>query len=106
MFNKEQAEKVAREYADEVVKELEPKSIVLYGSYAKGTQSINSDIDVAVIYDGFKGDWLKTSALLWKLSSKINLDIEPILLDMSKDSSGFVQNIFSTGQIIYNNDAI
>ncbi|MCL2556262.1 MAG: hypothetical protein FWE03_04530 [Firmicutes bacterium] len=55
------------------------------------------------MYDGFEGDWLKTSALLWKLSSKINLDIEPILLDMSKDSSGFVQNIFSTGQIIYNN---
>ncbi|MCL2556261.1 MAG: hypothetical protein FWE03_04525 [Firmicutes bacterium] len=38
MFNKEQIEKVVREYANEVIKKLDPKSIVLYRSYAIGTQ--------------------------------------------------------------------
>jgi len=102
MLSKKQVSQLVKRYADEVVKELSPKSIVLYGSYAKGTQNNDSDIDVAVIYDGFNGDWLKTSALLWKLSSKVSLDIEPILLDTTKDKSGFVQNVLGTGEIIYN----
>jgi len=44
-----------RQYADAVTKEMSPASIVLYGSYAKGNAREDSDIDVAVIFDGFTG---------------------------------------------------
>ncbi|MCL2518740.1 MAG: nucleotidyltransferase domain-containing protein [Oscillospiraceae bacterium] len=90
-----------KQYADVVTKELSPSAIVLYGSYAKGTANDNSDIDVAVIYDGFTGDWLKTSSQLWFLRKNVSYDIEPILLDSTQDKSGFVKNIYKTGQIIY-----
>jgi len=83
------------------VKELSPADIVLFGSYAKGNARDGSDIDVAVIYDGFSGDWLETSALLWKLRHAVSLDIEPILLDSTEDKSGFVANIYKTGEIVY-----
>jgi predicted nucleotidyltransferase len=92
-------------YADAVTKELSPAAIVLYGSYAKGTAHEGSDIDVAVIFDGFRGDWLKTSSYLWGMTEGISFDIEPILLDSLQDQSGFVRNIYKTGRVIYKRDA-
>jgi predicted nucleotidyltransferase len=88
-------------YADLVARELSPSAVVLYGSYAKGDAREDSDIDVAVIFNGFEGDWLETSSFLWRLRRKISFDIEPILLDSTQDKSGFVANILKTGQVIY-----
>jgi predicted nucleotidyltransferase len=90
-----------QQYASAVTRELSPSAIVLYGSYAKGNPHADSDIDVAVIFDGFSGDWLKTSNRLWRLTEDISLYIEPILLDSTEDKSGFVSNIYKTGQVIY-----
>ena len=74
---------------------------MLFGSYAKDNAHEDSDIDVAVIFNGYTGDWLKTSSSLWRLRRGISLDIEPHLLDTASDKSGFVQHVFKTGQIIY-----
>jgi len=93
--------KTVRQYASAVIKELAPDAIVLYGSYAKDNARDDSDIDVAIIFDGFTGDWLKTSARLWHLTEDISFDIEPILLDKARDKSGFVRYIMKTGQVIW-----
>ena len=101
MLDKAAAVNAARQYAEAVTKEFSPSAIVLYGSYAGGNVHEDSDIDVAVIFTGFYGDWLQTSARLWRLIEDISFNIEPILLDSSEDKSGFVKNIIKTGQIIY-----
>jgi len=88
-------------YAEIVKKEFSPSAIILFGSYIKGVPDEGSDIDVGVVFDGFEGDWLETSAKLWRLRRDISLDIEPHLLDIAKDKSGFVEHVFKTGQIIY-----
>ena len=103
MLDKETVIKAVKQYANAVAKEFSPDAIVLYGSYAKGNPNEDSDIDVAVIFNGFSGDWLKTSSSLWRLRENISLYIEPILLDSADDKSGFVKNIYKTGQIIYTN---
>ncbi|MDO4539666.1 MAG: nucleotidyltransferase domain-containing protein [Syntrophomonadaceae bacterium] len=90
-----------RQYADDVRQALAPAAIVLYGSYASGTAREGSDIDVAVIFDGYQGDWLSDSALLWKLACKRSLDIEPVLLDRAHDRSGFAAEVMQTGHLIY-----
>jgi len=92
---------IADQYATVVVNELSPSAIFLYGSYANGNANAESDIDVAVIFDGFYGDWLKTSSQLWKLRRGISTSIEPILLDRTKDPSGFVEEIYKTGRVLY-----
>lgn len=89
------------QYAEDVKRAFSPSAIVLYGSYAKGTAREGSDIDVAVIFDGYRGDWLRDSALLWKLAHKRSLDIEPVLLDKAGDRSGFAAEVLRTGKIIY-----
>ena len=60
-----------------------------------------SDIDVAVIFNGFSSDWLETSARLWHLTRRVSTYIEPILLDTTEDKSGFVKHVIKTGQVIY-----
>ena len=91
----------ARRYAQVVAGELNPSTILLYGSYAQNTAHAGSDIDVAVIFDGFSGNWLETSARLWKLRRGISDDIEPILLDIKRDESGFIAGILRTGEVLY-----
>ncbi|MCL2775240.1 MAG: nucleotidyltransferase domain-containing protein [Oscillospiraceae bacterium] len=101
MLDKDTVVKTVKQYADILTQEISPAAIVLYGSYAKGNPHENSDIDVAVIFDGFTGDWLKTASLLWRLRRNVSFDIEPVLLDSTQDKSGFVKNIYKTGQVIY-----
>ena len=101
MLDKSTVVKTVEQYADILTKEISPAAVVLYGSYAKGNPREDSDIDVAVIFDGFTGDWLKTSSLLWRLRRNVSFDIEPVLLDSTQDKSGFVKNIYKTGQVIY-----
>ena len=76
-----------------------PPSTVFYGSYANGTPTPESDIDIAVVFDGYDGNWLNGSATLWGLTIKISTLIEPILLDRTKDPSGLVEGIFKSGKI-------
>ena len=91
----------AQQYAQLVAQELRPSVVLLYGSYAKDTAHSESDIDIAVVFDGFNGNWLETSSKLWRLRRDISDDIEPILLDRAHDPSGFVEDIFKTGEVLY-----
>jgi len=101
MLDKATAREIALKYSDEVRKNLDPTKVVLFGSYVNGTPNENSDIDIAIIMNGFQGDWLKTSSFLGRLNRKISLDIEPHLLDETHDPSGFVEHIVKTGEIIF-----
>ena len=101
MLDKTTVMNAVEQYASIVTKEFTPNAIVLYGSYAKGNPHEDSDIDVAVIFDGFAGDWLEASARLWNLTRQVSTYIEPVLLDSTEDKSGFIGNIFKTGQVIY-----
>ena len=99
-MDKNAALAIAAEYAAEVRQMLNPFAVILYGSYANGTATSDSDIDIAVIFDGYSGNWLSDSALLWKLARKVNISIEPLLLDRTKDPIGFVEAIVSTGDLL------
>ena len=101
MLDKATVISTARRYADEVKKQYEPLAIVLFGSYVNGTPHEESDIDIAVVFNGFEGDWLKEAANLWRISSNISYDIEPHLLDTTDDKSGFTEYVLRTGSIIY-----
>ena len=101
MLDKRTVINTVERYANLITKELSPSSIVLYGSYANGNAHEESDIDVAVIFNGFSGDWRKTSARLWGLTREVSFDIEPVLLDTTEDKSGFVKHVINTGEVIY-----
>jgi len=75
-------------------------SVILYGSYAGGTQREESDIDVAVVVNSIDDTYFSYAPLLWKLRREIDDRIEPVLVEKGKDKSGFLQEIMRTGLVI------
>ena len=93
---------LAKKYAELVKASFPPvKKIVLYGSYAHGSQREHSDIDIAVVVDELDVDLLESSSALYRLTDKVDVRIEPVILEEKHDRSGFLAEILKTGEIIY-----
>lgn len=60
-------------YGEDIVK------MVLYGSYARGNQDEESDIDVVAIVRGERPELQKKLREVWELSSGLELEYETIL---------------------------
>jgi predicted nucleotidyltransferase len=95
---------IAHQYAYEVIKEMSPDKILLFGSYANGNAKEESDIDIAVVFNGFNGDWFHTCTKLSSLTWKVSTYIEPVLLDSQDNKNGFVREVLRTGELVYQQD--
>ena len=99
MLDKATVVDLARQYAQEVQKVFKPNQILLYGSYSKGTAHDDSDIDIAVVLNGFSGDYLDASKTLYKLRRNVSFDI--VLLDGTKDDQIVcIHEVMRTGEVI------
>ena len=76
---------------------LDVDKVYLFGSYAKETNSEDSDIDVAIVVNSLKGDYFSTTPLIWKLRRQIDDRIEPIIIEKDNDDSGFLEEIKKNG---------
>ena len=74
---------------------------LLNGSYAKGTATSDSDIDIAVIVDKLDSDYLDEHAILFKLRRSVDSRIEPVLIEYDEDESGFLREVMNTGYVLY-----
>ncbi|NJK94896.1 MAG: nucleotidyltransferase domain-containing protein [Bacteroidales bacterium] len=83
-----------------LTKHFDLDKLILFGSYAKGSQREDSDIDVAVIVNSIDKDFFSYAPLLWRLRRNIDDRIEPILIDKHHDESGFLSEIIKTGLVI------
>jgi predicted nucleotidyltransferase len=67
----------AVEYAKVLQTNMNVSEMYLFGSYVKGTNHKDSDIDIAVVSDDFVDDCMDDGVRLMKLSVKIDPKIEP-----------------------------
>jgi len=90
--------KTVKEYIKEISKKYDIKSVYLFGSYAKGTNTEDSDIDVAVI---LKNDMDKFDLMieLMLLTKNIDLRIEPHPFKENEFEEGnpLIEEIKNTG---------
>ena len=102
-MDKKEAIRLAKEYANIVIKNMIVNKIILYGSYARGNYRENSDIDIAVVVprSSISKDILEDMAKLFKLSHSVSTYIEPVLLIDEEDSSGFLDSISEYGEVVY-----
>ncbi len=74
-------------------------AIILFGSYAKGTENEESDIDIAIISSDFKNiiqDGADLIGFTWKIDTRI--EPHPIRTeDYNNASTPFVQEVINTG---------
>ena len=88
-------------YADLVKSIIPVNMIILYGSYARGTEKKDSDIDIAVVVDELDGDFLDVSSRLYSLTREVDTSIEPKLIIRKNNRSGFLESILKYGKVIY-----
>lgn len=104
------SEKVIREITDIITKEYKPDKIILFGSYASGDSTSESDLDLLIISDREKEKPRRKRglSLLFKLRK---YHFSKDLLIYSKDEiekwknvdSAFITEINRNGVVIYGN---
>ena len=77
---------MVQRYKAIVAERLPLKSLNLYGSYSKGNQTEDSDIDIAVVVERMSDNYFDDTPLLWKLKRKVSNLIEPVLLTEDFDN--------------------
>ena len=91
---------IVQKYVEKICENYKIEAIILFGSYAKGTQNENSDIDIAIITDDFKNDIFDEELNLMKLRRNIDTRIEPHLIrieDFKNAETPFIQEVINTG---------
>ena len=86
-------------FIEEIMKHYNITPIILFGSYAKGTENENSDIDIAVISDDFE-DIYDCMANLMGMTWDIDARIEPHPIkkkDFEDVSDYFIKEVIDTG---------
>jgi len=71
--------------------------MILFGSYAKGCQREDSDLDVAIVVDELQGDYFSTRPILWRVRREVDDRIEPVIFETKHDESGFLEEILENG---------
>ncbi len=99
---REKAEEIARNFANLVKNNLDVKYVYLFGSYAKGNFSEDSDIDIAVVGDDFIGDPVEDTMMLMRIRRNIDIRIEPRAFRTAdfKKSNPISKEIMETGIMI------
>ena len=91
---------IVQKYVEKVCEKYQVKAIILFGSYAKGTEHEDSDIDIAVITDDIKTDTFDEEVKLMILRKGIDYRIEPHIItvaDYENDETPFVVEVKNTG---------
>ena len=91
---------IVKAYVKKVCEKYKIKQIILFGSYAKGTNNEDSDIDIAIFSKDFKNSSIieDMSFLLIKTSGLgIDLQPQPFTLDDYSNPDGLVKEILDTG---------
>ena len=97
-----------RKIIERIKKEYRPKKVILFGSYAYGNPTKDSDVDLLIIKDTSKKPlerWMEVKKILRGISP--TLPISPLVYtereirerNIMKDF--FIQEIFEKGRVLY-----
>lgn len=102
-MDKGEALKIATAYIDSISSKYNIRQAILFGSFAKGTNHDDSDIDIAIIVNNVV-DIIDAQIDLMKLRRKIDLRIEPhpFMNEDFNQSNPVVHEILKYGIIINN----
>lgn len=87
-------------YVKAICEQYKVEAIILFGSYAKGTEHEDSDIDIAIVIDEFKDNIIDEEVEFMKIRKGIDYRIEPHIIrieDYKKASTPFIQEVINTG---------
>ena len=97
-MDKSEAIKIAIKYVDSIQSKFQIENVILFGSFAKGTNHSDSDIDLAIIFKSID-DIIDMQIELMKMRTDDDLMIEPHPFSLSdfQSSNPVVSEILKTG---------
>ena len=104
----EKSEEIFRkinDYINEVVKRLNPRLVILFGSFATGDINEGSDIDILVVAN-FKEDFLDRIRTLMDVNT-FKIPIEPVgytpeeFDEMKNRKNAFIMEVLEKGKVMY-----
>ena len=92
---------IINNYVIELSKEININKVILFGSYAKGTNNEDSDIDLAIFSDDFADmDRIEALTFLLLRASEVAIDLQPqpfTLADLEDEDNWLAKEIEETG---------
>ena len=93
-------------YCDNIAREFRPRKIVVFGSYAYGKPTHDSDVDVLVVMPDSKCDGVRPSlAIRRRVSARFPVDIivrPPREVSRRlREGDSFITEIMSRGRVVY-----
>lgn len=84
---------IIERFTKDVKNKIPSSKIYLFGSYATGKSKKDSDIDIAVFSDFFKGmEKVKADIILYDIAEKYDCDIQPIAFTFDDMENDFVKD--------------
>ncbi len=99
MYSQENIENIVSKFFALASKGIKINSIYLFGSYAKGNEREESDIDLAIVSDEFEGSRFDDSRRLSKyvIETSSDLEVHPFKTSDFNEGNPFVKEILKTG---------
>ena len=100
------AEKELKDFAAKIVKAVSPDKIVLFGSYADGTPTEDSDIDLLVILESDQPKHKRIQAIR-KVLRPLPFPVDFVVYTPDEirryemDKGTFVHHVLSNGRVLY-----
>ena len=89
---------IVKEYIQEISKYYKVQEVYLFGSYAKGTNNEDSDIDVAIIINSNENTFdLLVELVMYTENIDLRIEPHPIKGKDFEEGNPFVQEILETG---------
>ncbi len=93
-------QEIINDYINNLSQEIPVAKVILFGSYAKGTNHEYSDVDLAIFSDYFS-DMSRIDGIQYLLLRAMNYDIDlepqPFSIDDYNNPVGIVEEILETG---------
>lgn len=91
--------------ADRIVRGFLPERIVLFGSYASGTASPDSDVDLLVVLPYQGKSWAKAAEIRGRLRPRFPLDLlvrtPQQVLERLEMGDSFLRDVSDRGTVLY-----
>ena len=110
MQNQPVTEELLKEMTEIIVREVNPRKVVLFGSYAKGTARPDSDLDFLIIEDDpFNAQRSRRAemARLWMLFPDVRIPIDFLVYSteeiakLATSQNHVVHHAMSDGRVLY-----
>ena len=98
-------QKQIKDFGRRLVREFQPRKVVLFGSYAYGTPSADSDVDILVVMPLNVSPVDKSVEMRLKLQPRFPLDLLVRTPAKIKErlamGDDFIKDIFDKGRVLY-----